>query len=148
MRQAPSEVGPFVILSCSDCQHENEFIQPFLYHAGFGNQGFLYDDAGTCTLVWSTYDPAYEALVGANHPWSLTREQQILLEASLKPAPGGSSWRFSNPPRCVACAAPIGDPIGSSIHFLKYPGSVDASSEETRISFDDLLTPARRITSP
>jgi hypothetical protein len=47
---------------------------------GLGIKVFLYNDAGSLTLVWSSFDPAYEAIVGKVHPWMLTIEQQALLE--------------------------------------------------------------------
>ena len=128
-----------MIVRCSNCQHGIEFDQPYAYHAGFGNQGFLYDDAGTCTLVWSAFDPAYVALVGECHPWALNSEQQELVETHLKRAPQGGAWRFSNPPRCPSCSEPIGEAITSSIHYFSYPGSVSLDQGPSEKSFADVL---------
>jgi len=66
-----------VQLRCATCGHCNEFDQPYAYHAGFGDQGFLYNDAGDCTLVWNINDPAYEAVLtryAPEQPWELTPE--------------------------------------------------------------------------
>ena len=131
-----------MIVNCPDCDHRIQFEQPYAYHAGFANQGFLYSDAGTSTLIWSSLDPAYEAVVGAHHPWALDVEQQSLLEAQLKPAPDGGAWRFSNPPRCPACAAPIGEPIGGSIYYFRYPESVVLDQGPAERSFHEVLEPA------
>jgi hypothetical protein len=128
-----------VIVRCSNCEHKIEFDQPYAYHAGFSNQGFLYDDAGTCTLVWSSFDPAYVALVGRNHPWVLNSEQQELVETNLKRAPRGGAWRFSNPPRCPLCSEPIGESITSSIYYFSYPGSVLLDQKLSEQSFADVL---------
>ena len=116
------------LVPCRSCRLVNVFKQPYQYHAGFGNQGFLYNDAGTLTLVWSSYDAAYDAIVGHRHPWALTTELQHKLEARLLPAPTGGSWRFSNPPRCRFCGHAIGEPIGTNIYYLFYDGSIDADS--------------------
>jgi hypothetical protein len=110
---------------CSACGRRIEFAQPYAYHAGFGDSGFLYDEAGTCTLVWSSYDPAYENLVGKCHPWMLSAEQRTLVEEALGPALSGGRWLFANPPRCTFCGRPIGDPIiTGNIYYFVYPGSV------------------------
>src|SRR3989442_4520266 len=66
------EVTKPLIVSCSDCGFANVFNQPYAYHARFGDQGFLYNEAGNCTLMWSSFDPDYEAIVGKKNPWSLT----------------------------------------------------------------------------
>ena len=101
-----------------------EFAQEHLYHAGFGDQGFLYNDAGSLTLVWSSYDPAFQALVGLVHPWNLAAEVQSMLEGRLVPAPVGGRWRFSNPARCRFCGSEVSAPMTQSIHFLVYDGSL------------------------
>ena len=121
-KQKPPETH----VPCTACQAVNVFKQPYPYHAGFGNEGFLYNDAGTLTLVWGSYDAAYQAIVGQRHPWDLTTSLQVALEERLLPAPIGGSWRFSNPPRCRFCGHAIGQPIGENIYFLLYDGSIDA----------------------
>jgi len=121
-------------VTCKACGGTNEFPQPYAYHAGFGNQGFLYNEAGTLTLVWDSFDPAYVALVGECHPWALTDQQRADLESALAPAPTGGRWLFVNPPRCQSCAAPIGVPITGGIYYFKYPGSIslDISGDNAR----------------
>src|SRR5688500_5100206 len=114
-----------MVVSCSSCGHVNIFEQFYPFHAGHANQGFLYNDAGNCTLVWSSFDPAFEALVGRMHPWSLGPESWARIEARLKPAPFGGRWRAANPPRCLQCSTPLESPIGEgAIHYVVYPGSV------------------------
>ena len=61
-------------IDCPECKRLIIFNQPYPFHAGSGNQGFLYNESGNCTLVWSSFDPDYEKLVGQMHPWSLTEE--------------------------------------------------------------------------
>jgi hypothetical protein len=56
-----------MIIECIGCGHANASVQPNAYHAGFANQGLLYDDAGDLTLVWGSFDAAYERIVGARH---------------------------------------------------------------------------------
>jgi hypothetical protein len=124
--RGPCYIQPMVTVNCSACGFKNDFEQPYPFHAGFGNQGFLYNDAGNLALVWSSFDPAYEAIVGNWHPWALTTEQQTNFEKALREAPSGGRWRFSNPARCLKCAKPISGPITETIYYFQYPGSVDA----------------------
>jgi hypothetical protein len=114
-----------MIVTCKECHQESVFDQPYAYHAGFSNQGFLYDDAGTCTLIWSSFDPAYVSIAGQNHPWMLTDPQRVSLEAALKPSPSGGHWRFANPPRCPHCGAAIEQSILHTIYYFVFPGSVN-----------------------
>jgi len=51
-------IGPLHAHSLSDCGFDNSFDQPYPFHAGFSNAGFLYNEAGNLTLVWSSFDPA------------------------------------------------------------------------------------------
>lgn len=125
-------------VKCKHCGHENQFDQPYAYHAGFGNQGFLYDDAGTLTLTWSSYDPAYVAVVGQKHPWALTQSDRDKLESRLRDAPSGGRWRFVNPARCLHCGGQISDSILHTIYYLLYLGSVEAENGQ-RCRFGEYL---------
>ena len=120
------------IIKCASCGHANIFNQPYPYHAGFGDQGFLYDDAGTLTLTWSCFDPAFESIVGRRNPWSLTQADQQKLEEALLLAPSGGRWRFSNPARCVSCGSPISDSIDRTIYYLLYDGSIQTDGVQRR----------------
>jgi hypothetical protein len=129
-----------VNVTCESCGKEIAFVQPYRYNAGFGDQGFLYNEAGNLTLVWDSYDPAYIALVGKVHPWLLTHAQRSVLEQALAPAPTGGCWRFSNPPRCIYCSAPIGEPISpESVYYLEYPNSLDLDMQDGSPSFQTVL---------
>jgi hypothetical protein len=111
-------------VTCRSCGHVHSFKQPYPYHAGFGDQGFLYNDAGDLTLVWSTYDLTYSKIVGPSNPWTLSPEKKKIFEDWLPPAPRGGRWRFENPARCLNCKAEISAPIGSNIYYLVYEGSI------------------------
>jgi hypothetical protein len=115
-------------LTCAACGKVTTFEQPYPLHAGFSNLGFLYNDSGTLTLTWSSFDPTFERLVGAVHPWELSATQRVRLESSLLPAPSGGAWRFSNPARCPGCSAPISPPISESIYFVRFPGSPEEAA--------------------
>jgi hypothetical protein len=88
----------------------------------------LYNEAGNLTLIWSSFDPAYESVVGKKHPWMLDTEDRARLESALLPSPKGDRWLFSNPARCGRCREPIAAPILEDIYYLHYPGSIDADS--------------------
>jgi hypothetical protein len=105
------------VIKCASCARANVFDQPYLYHAGFSDQGFLYKDAGNLTLTGSCYDPAYTALVGGKSPWALTLAEKQKVEEALLPAPKGGRWRFSNPARCLHCGAAISDSIERCIYL-------------------------------
>lgn len=130
-----------MIVPCYACGHSNEFEQPYAYHAGHGNQGFLYNEAGDRTLVWSSFDPAWESLAGAVHPWTLGLEAWARVEAALHPAPSGGRWRAANPPRCLACRAAIGRGMGDgAISYYVYPRSVLLDDPQAPLKFRSVLT--------
>ncbi len=115
-----------LVVTCIECGFDNVFNQPYRYHAGFANQGFLYNEAGDRTLIWSSFDPDYTNIVGENHPWVLGVEGRNKLEAVLQSDPnGGGKWLFTNLPRCLKCKHPIGEPIGRNIYYLEYDGSIN-----------------------
>lgn len=118
-------------IRCKACGYENVFDQPYAFHAGFGNQGFRYNDAGTMTLIWSSFDAKFRQLFPGKHPWALTQSQRLALEERLKPAPHGGRWKFSNPARCKKCSAPISGPMTETIYYLQYPDSLDLDHEAT-----------------
>ena len=114
-----------MIVRCEICDAENAFAQSNRYHAGFANQGYLYNGSGSCTLVWSSFDPVYEQLAGPAHPWTLDSKAWQRVEEALGPSPDGTDWSALNPPRCGACSAAIGRSISEGeIYYLVYPGSV------------------------
>jgi hypothetical protein len=114
------------VVHCEQCGHDNALDQDNFLHAGFGDVGFLYNEAGTQTLIWSTFDPAYVKIVGEHHPWALNPEQRAALEDALRPAPTGGRWLFANPPRCVKCGSAVGTSIIDGIYYFWYPGSLYA----------------------
>ena len=129
-----------VVVTCSHCGASNVFNQPYVYHAGFGDQGFLYSELGTCTLVWSAFDPDFESLVGKHNPWVLSREKQQIVEDALQPAPDGSRWLFSNPARCLTCGHPISGPMIETIYYLEYEHSINVDPlGHPGVGFKDVL---------
>ena len=129
-------------LRCPACGSDIAFEQPYAYHAGFSNQGFLYNDAGNATLVWSSFDPYYVALVGDVHPWMLDPDKRTSFEGALTPAPDGGAWRFANPPRCPACAAAIAEPPATgNIYYFVYPSSVICDGDRATQSLRSALKP-------
>jgi hypothetical protein len=115
-------------MQCSACKKETVFDQLYPYHAGFSDQGFLYDDAGTLTLVFGAYDPKFASVFGRLNPWTKEDEaKKREFEESLPLAPSGGRWRFTNPARCPHCRAKLSGPITECIYYLIYPGSVIVS---------------------
>jgi hypothetical protein len=118
-------VMPIIDVVCPSCNFTNKFKQKYQYHAGFSNVGFLYNDEGNLTLIWNSYDPDYQRIVGEVHPWTLSKRQQAKLEATLKPAPLGGVWSFKNVPRCSNCHEPIGQSITETIYYYVFPNSLE-----------------------
>jgi hypothetical protein len=119
-------------ITCSGCGYDNIFYQPYPYHSGFSNEGFLYNDAGNLTLTWSSYDPAFTALVGNKHPWTLGLDEKHKLESALSVAPDGDCWKFANPARWLGCGSPISGPVGDTIYYLLYEGSIQTRDLRTQ----------------
>ena len=118
--------GGLLIVQCPSCGADNEFPQPYAYHAGFGDSVFLYNEAGNRTLVWGTYDPAYEALLAPEaDAWRPPPEVRTTLEARLPDSPEGDRWGFEYPARCTSCRALLRQPmVSGEIYYLEYPGSI------------------------
>jgi len=128
------------LIECPECGYKNVFAQPYPYHAGFANQGFLYNDDGNLTLIWSSFDSAYEALIGKKHPWVLNEDEMLKLEMSLLPAPTGGLWKFTNPARCLECKKPISDPMIKNIYYLIYKGSINTDyQKDKKVSLADYI---------
>ncbi len=128
-------------IDCPSCGHSNEFAQPYPFHAGFSDQGFLYNDAGDLTLVWSAFDRDYVAIVGSNNPWALAEDQQQRMEHALRDAPSGGKWRFVNPARCGKCGVPISGPMSQTVYYLVYPNSVVTDLDPARRRLSDHIQP-------
>ena len=127
-----------MIVRCPGCRIEIPFDQPYAYHAGFGNQGSLYNEAGTLTLVWSVYDAAFMAL---GLSWERDARQRQAIEAALLPSPAGDRWLFGNPARCLSCGHSIRQSILQDIYFLKYPGSVLTEESDGGRGFASVMRP-------
>jgi len=113
-----------LIIRCQACGKDNLFDQPYAYHAGFSDVGFLYSDSGHCTLVWSWFDPAFKRFLNGEGPLADDIQARNQFEKSLRAAPDGGRWRFNNPARCLFCSAQIAGPMLSQIYFLVYPDSI------------------------
>jgi hypothetical protein len=111
-------------LVCRRCRRQVVYDQPCPYHAGFSDQGFLYNDSGTLPLVWSVMDPLFQRLFPDDIYWSRSWISRRRFETLLLPAPSGGRWRFRNPARCPHCGRPISPPMQRTPHYLLYPGSL------------------------
>jgi len=118
-----------LLVKCARCDGVNLFNQPYPYHAGFGNQGFLYNKSGNATLTWSSFDPDYVALVGSKHPWALRQEERTQIEDELLPSPDGTPWGFDFPGRCAHCNNPLVEPITKAISYYVYDTHVDVDMD-------------------
>lgn len=127
---------------CKRCGKSNVFHQPYPYHAGFTDQGFLYNDRGNLTLVWSVLDPVLEEIFPSQTLWTTSWFNRWRFVRMLVPVPFGGCWRFRNPARCLQCAKPISDPMLRSVHYLVYPGSILTDHDKQFRLRDHLRTTA------
>jgi hypothetical protein len=129
-------------IRCNHCGGENTFDQPYPYHAGFSDEGFLYNDSGNCTLIWSIMDPVLVELFSGNSFWMRSWLNRRKVERLLPSAPIGGRWRFRNPARCTRCKKPIAPPMLKSVHYLLYPGSICTNIDHT-MGLQKYLSPNR-----
>jgi len=121
-------------MKCKHCGRQLDFDQPDQIHAGFSDQGFLYNESGTLTLIWSSFDPVFEKVCGKKHPWTLNESEQKKFESILLPAPSGDNWGFNYPLRCLHCHNPISEPMTKTIYYFAYKGSVNTENSKEKLS--------------
>lgn len=126
-------------LKCPTCRGVFRPAAPRFFHAGFGNEGFLYCDRDTSILVFSSYNRSYTQLVGDKHPWMLSANEQGFVEGHLKPCPCGGSFLFKNPPRCPHCGASIASLLPSKIYYVVVDRIIDGNGEDVWTSTTRLV---------
>ena len=131
-----------VTVKCKECGRDNIFDQPYPYHAGFGDQGFLYSDSGHFTLTWSWYDPAIGPFFPPDSRWDRDTELRHHFEQVLHLAPDGGRWRAENQARCIHCSAPIAGSMLQTIYYLLYPGSIQTQEPGGAMRLGEYLNDA------
>lgn len=116
-------------IECPNCMRTIGLDQRYLYHAGRSNQGFLYCDRDSTVLVFSSYDPVYERLVGDVHPWMLDLDQRAEVEKHLISCRCGGSFLFENPPRCPLCGGSLLSALPSPLHYVIAGRLIDGDRE-------------------
>src|SRR4051794_13458837 len=91
---------------CNHCNTELHFQQ---YHAGFGDQGYMYCDQDSTVVTWSSYDPTYSSLSDRTHPWVLDDDAKRRVEDAIIECPHGGRFRFDALPRCPHCGTELPD---------------------------------------
>jgi hypothetical protein len=127
-----------ISIHCKRCRKKNTFEQPYPYHAGFSDEGFLYSDSGIFTLVWGLEDPLIGSLFPRDSLWTRSFFKRRKFERLLPAAPDGSRWRFCNPARCIHCGETISPPMLRYVQYLIYPGSIRLSQGE-KITLKDYI---------
>jgi hypothetical protein len=113
---------------CGSCRRAFDYQQ---FHAGFGDQGFMYGAAEGTVLTWSAFDPAYRGLVDAL-PWMLTEDQKRRVESEIKPGFSDEPFGFDNVPRCPHCHQPVDNLLDQSrAYFVITADRIDG--EQTNI---------------
>ncbi len=120
------------LLTCPACH--KTINTKGIYHAGFGDEAFLYCDRDSSVLTFNAYDDTYRRLVPDKMPWppgaggSLTTQEQNQIEKTLKPCPCGGIFRFQNVPKCPHCGASIANTI-DSIHYMVIGKNIDGDKQ-------------------
>jgi len=95
---------------CESCGVEISVAEA--YHAGKGDEAFLYCDRDSTALTFCIYDEAYRRIVGrAAFPWNLTANEKEEVERLLVECPCGGRFSFKNPLRCPICGGVFSDPM-------------------------------------
>ncbi len=125
-----SQAKPSYSLKCATCGYKNVFSQPYPYHAGFSDAGFLYNEQGNATLIWCLYDPYFEK----HFKMALWPVRDFAtakkMEDALPLSPRGDRWSFSAPARCATCHSPIAPPMTEGVNYLVYPDNVDLAGRD------------------
>jgi hypothetical protein len=111
---------------CPHCERELEYER---YHAGFGDQGYLYCDQDATVVTWNSYDPTYSGLVGDTHPWMLDDQQKSRVERSVIACPSGGAFRFSANPRCPYCMGELPELKKDPIFFVITGARIDGERQ-------------------
>ena len=118
-------------ISCPGCGRTIILKQPYQYHAGFSDRGFLYCDSCSGLVTFSTYNPFYVRLVGEKHPWSLNQDEKQKVEDHLQPCCGGAGhYRFDAPPRCPYCNCSLSELLIDKMHYIEIGDVVDADKQD------------------
>lgn len=94
---------------CPHCKKKITLLSSQPYHSGFANQGYLYCDKCSNTLVFNSFDSKYGSLIKEKHPWTLTDNEQGIVENNLVNCSCGGKFTFSAKPRCPSCLEEIPD---------------------------------------
>lgn len=114
------------VVLCPHCGHHSEYDK---FHAGFGNQGYMYCDSD-CTLVtWSAFDSRFVRLVGSKHSWMLNNDERKLVEESILDCPCGGRFTFNSNPRCPKCNCELPQTPSDSIYFLILGMRIDGEKQ-------------------
>jgi hypothetical protein len=115
-------------IECTGCGRKLAYQR---FHAGFGDEGFMYGTGASVVLTWSTYDPSYRRIVGDVHPWMLSTEQRYAVERALRDGLDGEPFGFDNQPVCPHCETALPslfDP--SRAYFVILDRRVDGDTEK------------------
>ena len=111
-------------IQCQRCGKENIFEQPYPYHAGFADQGFVYSDSGHYTLVWSWFDPVLKNFFSEKSTYSGDSAARKAFEEALRSSPDGTRWRSTNRAKCLYCPQEISGSMLEQNHYVVYPNSL------------------------
>lgn len=115
---------------CKSCGSEVECRGRF--HTGFNNTGFLYCDQDSTVLTFSSFDPAFEAISGNAHPWTLAKEGKLdvlkMIEDNLINCECGGRFSFDNPLKCPRCNGVLSEPMSQNIYFVVLDKHIDGEN--------------------
>src|SRR5258708_6847015 len=95
------------------------------FHAGLGDEGYMYCDRDATVITWSSFDPTYSSMVHNTHPWMLTDAEKRIVEAAIIECPCGGRFRFGNPPLCPHCSGDLSDLAPEPIYYVVLGRRID-----------------------
>ena len=119
-----------MILVCKNCHKAIKVKQGYPYHAGFGDEGFLYCDKDSTILLFSSYDKYYSKIVNDKHPWVLNKADKERVERELIKCPCGGKFLFKNKPRCPFCNESIQNLLPAKIYYVILGKVIDGDKEK------------------
>jgi hypothetical protein len=119
-----------MLFNCPSCEHLIIVEYPRIIHAGFNDSGFLYCNTCGDLLTWSSYDVAYQSLLGGKPPWDLTEDEKSIIESHVVKCPCGGAFTFKALPRCPECTQPIPGIIPDRIHWVQLRNRIDGEKEQ------------------
>ncbi|OGJ48990.1 hypothetical protein A2229_00470 [Candidatus Peregrinibacteria bacterium RIFOXYA2_FULL_33_7] len=104
-----------ILMICPKCNKKVKVAGA--YHAGFGDDEYLYCHNCSKTLLIFIYDKIYNYLINGDFSWKLSNTSKNLIEKNLQDCDCGGNFRFNLEPRCPNCHKSLQELIPNEIYY-------------------------------